>query len=279
VTGMVRKLVIADPLGALLPADAFAPPLSLSPGSKAFALVVYAFVLYNDFAGYTAIVRGVSRLFGIDLSPNFQRPFFAATFSEFWTRWHITLSNWLRDYIYMPVSRTLLRRNRGLRYVPNLVLPPMAAMLGSGVWHGGSANMMIWGGLHGAYLSSERVADVFGRRRAPGRPQGWRRGARIAMVFSLATASLAFFRMETDVALRFYIMMLSGLGTVTLPVQTLLFMVPSLWLDWMQSRHGDERTFANWPVLARTALMACALLLCFAMSRTAAGAPFIYQAF
>jgi hypothetical protein len=104
VTGMVRKLVIADPLGALLPADAFAPPLSLSPGSKAFALVVYAFVLYNDFAGYTAIVRGVSRLFGIDLSPNFQRPFFAATFSEFWTRWHITLSNWLRDYIYMPVE-------------------------------------------------------------------------------------------------------------------------------------------------------------------------------
>jgi D-alanyl-lipoteichoic acid acyltransferase DltB (MBOAT superfamily) len=278
-TGMVRKLVIADPLAALLPASAFASPLTLSPGAKAYALAVFGFVLYNDFAGYTAIVRGVSRLFGIELSPNFVRPFFAATFAEFWTRWHISLSNWLRDYIYMPVSRSLLRRNSSLRNVPNLVLPPMAAMLGSGVWHGGSANMMIWGGVHGAYLSAERVAGVWGRRRPPGRPQGWRRVLRIAMVFTLANASLAFFRMETGVALRFFITMFTGLGTESVPAQTLLLMAPSLWLDWMQSRYGDEHTFDHWPPFARSVLLACVLLLCFLMSRTSAGAPFIYQAF
>ncbi len=279
VTGMVRKLVIADPLRGLLPADAFAPPLTLSPGSKAFALVVFGFVLYNDFAGYTGIVRGLSRLFGIELSPNFMRPFYAATFSEFWTRWHITLSNWLRDYIYMPVSRALLRRNASLRNVPNLVLPPMAAMLGSGVWHGGTPNMMLWGGLHGGYLAAERVAGVWGPRRPPGRPQGWRRVARIAMVFSLTNASLAFFCMDADVALRFFIMMSTDIGSATLPAQILILIVPSLWLDWMQARHGDERTFSHWRPLARTLVLACALLLCFLMSRAAAGAPFIYQAF
>jgi alginate O-acetyltransferase complex protein AlgI len=69
--------------------------------------MIYAFALYNDFAGYTNIVRGVSGLFGIELSANFQTPYFSRNFTEFWKRWHITLSEWLRDYIYFPISRVL----------------------------------------------------------------------------------------------------------------------------------------------------------------------------
>src|SRR6185369_6319879 len=146
-----------DPLAALVPADAFVSPARLGSALLATALVAYAFVLYNDFAGYTSIVRGVSSLFGIELSVNFRQPFFARSFTEFWNRWHVTLSTWVRDYVYLPLSRALLRRRRSLRNVPNLIVPPMAAMIASGVWHGAGLGFVLWGALHGMYLVGERL--------------------------------------------------------------------------------------------------------------------------
>src|SRR5690606_16745294 len=104
------------------------------------------FALYNDFAGYTSIVRGVSRLFGIELSPNFAQPYFARSFAEFWHSWHITLSTWLRDYIYLPLSRSLLRRRRQRTHWINVTVPPLATMLVSGLWHGFSGHLLLWGG-------------------------------------------------------------------------------------------------------------------------------------
>jgi D-alanyl-lipoteichoic acid acyltransferase DltB (MBOAT superfamily) len=147
--GLTRKIVVADPLRSLLPAKAFTSPAELGSATLAAAIVGFAFALYNDFAGYTQIARGVSALFGIELSSNFARPFGAASFTEFWNRWHISLSHWLRDYIYLPLSRALLRRNPSLWNVPNLILPSMVTMLASGLWHGDGLHMLVWGGLHG----------------------------------------------------------------------------------------------------------------------------------
>jgi D-alanyl-lipoteichoic acid acyltransferase DltB (MBOAT superfamily) len=181
--GITRKVAIADPLRQLLPDAAFTTPHEVGAASLAIALIGFAIVLYNDFAGYTQIMRGVSLLFGIELSANFAQPFFATSFSDFWNRWHITLSHWLRDYIYLPLSRRMLRRDPRLWNVSNLVLPPLATMLASGLWHGGSWHMLIWGALHGSLLIVERVVTLL-RRPPP--------GARASRLASLGMAVFVF---------------------------------------------------------------------------------------
>src|SRR5262249_37872338 len=154
---------------AMLPERAFLTPGAVDGSTLAWAIVGYAFFLYNEFAGYTAIVRGTSGLFGIPLPANFARPFFARSFSDFWNRWHASLSHWLRDYVYLPTSRAILRRWGGVDSVPNLIVPPLLTMLVCGAWHGSAeramSGMLLWGALHGVYLVVERVLWLRGRRR------------------------------------------------------------------------------------------------------------------
>jgi hypothetical protein len=91
-------------------------------------------------------------LFGLPLARNFARPYFARNFTEFWQRWHISLSEWLRDYIFFPSTRALMKLVPNRQHLVNLVTPPMVTMLVSGLWHGVSWHMIVWGGLHGLYL-------------------------------------------------------------------------------------------------------------------------------
>lgn len=135
VTGLFRKLVIADVLSNLVPDDIFSETANYSSLLLILWLLAFSFSLYNDFAGYTNIVRGVSLLFGIPLSKNFDTPYFANGFTDFWNRWHISLSHWLRDYIYFPISRFIRTRYSNLRWI-TFVIPPMLTMLVSGLWHG-----------------------------------------------------------------------------------------------------------------------------------------------
>ncbi|MDO8971972.1 MAG: MBOAT family O-acyltransferase, partial [Saprospiraceae bacterium] len=99
VSGLFRKIFLADALFRMIPENAFITPLDHTGQNLVFWLLGYSFALYNDFAGYTAIARGVSLWFGIELCINFNLPYFSHNFTEFWTRWHISLSNWLRDYL------------------------------------------------------------------------------------------------------------------------------------------------------------------------------------
>jgi len=96
-------------------------------------------------------------VFGLELSPNFNLPYLARTASEFWNRWHITLSRWLRDYVYFPTSRALLRRDPRAGNIPNILIPPLITMLVSGLWHGTGLTFVLWGGMHGLYLVGERL--------------------------------------------------------------------------------------------------------------------------
>ncbi|MBN1566055.1 MAG: MBOAT family protein, partial [Anaerolineae bacterium] len=157
VIGVVRKAVIADTLFRTFPADLWNKPASFSAFQLIGFLIVYGFALYNDFAGYTSVARGVSGLFGIELSRNFNLPYTARNLSEFWNRWHITLSNWLRDYVYYPASRALLRRNPSRTNMANAIFPPLLTMFVSGLWHGPGWTMVLWGMLHGVYLVGERL--------------------------------------------------------------------------------------------------------------------------
>jgi D-alanyl-lipoteichoic acid acyltransferase DltB (MBOAT superfamily) len=149
--GLFRKIVIADPLFNMIPANAFVQPLQYQGQHLVFWLLAYSFALYNDFAGYTNIIRGVSLWFGIELTNNFNLPYLAHNFTEFWNRWHISLSQWLRDYIFFPTARSLMKRFSPRTHWINIVLPPMITMLGSGAWHGLAWNLLLWGGLHGIY--------------------------------------------------------------------------------------------------------------------------------
>ena len=277
--GLTRKLVCADPLAALLPAAAFTAPATLDSLSLATALVGYAFVLYNDFAGYTSLARGVSCLFGIELSRNFAQPFVAHSFTELWNRWHITFSHWLRDYVYLPLSRHLLRRNLSRRNKANLFLPPIVTMLVCGLWHGASAHMLLWGGMHGAYLVLERI----GLLRWPPVPGAvlplWRRAGGIVLVFGLSCWALVALRLPVAQALLFWRQLATGpIGSLP-EARLLLYMLPSLWLDWMQIRQGEDTVFMPWPRLARAAMLATAVLLWFALYGAVAPTAFVYQGF
>lgn len=277
--GVTRKLVIADPLAALVPAAAFASPARQGSALLAVALVAYAFVLYNDFAGYSSIVRGVSSLFGIELSVNFRQPFFARSFTEFWNRWHITLSTWVRDYVYLPLSRALLRRRPSVRNVPNLIVPPMAAMLASGVWHGAGLGFVLWGALHGMYLVGERLLTL-SRPATPVQTRpAWRQVGAASIVFVLGMLAFVAFRMDVATALAFWRRLFQGVAGAWPDARMLPIVVTSLAIDWVQYRNDDEAAFLRWPRPYRVALAAAAVVLCLVMADRRMTAPFIYQGF
>ncbi len=120
------------------------------------ATVLFAFQIYGDFAGYSLIAIGTSKLFGFDLMTNFRRPYFSASVSEFWTRWHISLSTWFRDYLYIPLGGNRVAKPRWLF---NLFI----TFLISGLWHGANWTFVVWGALNGFYLILEVL--VFKKRR------------------------------------------------------------------------------------------------------------------
>jgi alginate O-acetyltransferase complex protein AlgI len=148
VEGLIKKRLIADPCGII--ADrVFAFPDGAGGATAWLAAVAYTLQIYGDFAGYTDMGRGIGRMLGLELPLNFAAPYTAGSISEFWRRWHISLSSWLRDYVYIPLGGN--RRGR-IRADANL----MATMLIGGLWHGAGWTFVLWGAYHGALLALER---------------------------------------------------------------------------------------------------------------------------
>jgi len=144
--GLFKKIVIADLLATLAVDKVFADPSSFSSWDLLFALYGYAFQIYNDFSGYTDIATGLAKMLGFDLPINFNRPYLSQNVREFWTRWHISLSTWLRDYLYISLG--------GNRVSPMRVrLNLMLTMLLGGLWHGAALHFICWGAYHGVLLT------------------------------------------------------------------------------------------------------------------------------
>ena len=280
--GLVRKLIIADNLTTSFLPDVFEIPAKYTPPELVFWLVIYAFALYNDFAGYTDIVRGISGFFGIDLSPNFRAPYFSRNFNEFWKRWHITLSEWLRDYIYYPISRALSRSNSSYRSLTNLVVPPLITMLISGIWHGFSLNMILWGGLHGLYLTVERIPSLWRPIVLSQHQPLWRQCLGIVVVFSLVTLAWVPFRWELPAALQLWEALLNWSGAA-IRYRRMLLVLPlllgSLVLDFIQYHNEDEFIFLKWSPLTKATCMVIVLFCIFVLTAGNFEQPFIYQAF
>ncbi len=187
--GVIKKLVIANHLAVAVD-RAFAGDFT-STGAAALAAVTYAFFIYADFSGYTDIARGFAACLGFDLAINFRTPYAAHSPSEFWQRWHMSLSSWLRDYVFLPLGGAF--RSRGRAYL-NLVI----TMLVAGLWHGASWMFVLWGLYFGLLLVGHRVLQPSLKRlrrrlRLRGR---LRHATEIALTFSLVCVGWLIFRAD-----------------------------------------------------------------------------------
>jgi D-alanyl-lipoteichoic acid acyltransferase DltB (MBOAT superfamily) len=161
-----------------------------SPSSVVAAIFGFGLQIYFDFNGYTQMARGVSRVLGIELTTNFRSPYLASSFRDFWTRWHISLSQWLRDYVYIPLGGN--RAGTFMRY-RNLML----TMLIGGLWHGAGWNFVIWGGLQGTYLVVNTVFDHSRLGRSTVIPHLVRATAGWAITFIGVMYAWLYFRIRT----------------------------------------------------------------------------------
>ena len=276
--GLVRKVVIADHLSMLRPTDIFTAPENYTSLERFVWLFVFAFILYNDFAGYTSIVRGISNMLGIQLAANFRQPFLARSFSDFWTRWHITLSEWLRDYIFYPARRWLMSLPRGGWMA--VILPPLLTMLVSGFWHGASLALLGWGFLHGSYLVMEQLLQRFNVLPKAGlRAQLYS----IAVFLLVTLAWIPFKTPSLRSAARYLVGLLppysASFQALILP-DILLLTILSLWLDWQEQHHQDSAFPRRWPAAAQSWCVAIAFILLFFFASIGTDlSRFVYQFF
>jgi alginate O-acetyltransferase complex protein AlgI len=169
--GLTKKMLIADRM-ATITDPVFADPDLYSPASVWCAVLAYGLRIYCDFSGYSDMAIGTARMIGFDLPENFNMPYAARSMAEFWKRWHISLSSWFRDYVFLPLayasSRTFGRFHLSAwgETMMAYATGTLVTMLLIGLWHGASWNFVLWGGLHGAALAVQKVWEhVRGRRR------------------------------------------------------------------------------------------------------------------
>jgi alginate O-acetyltransferase complex protein AlgI len=150
--GLFKKMAIADRM-AMISDPVFVSPTSYGSSAVWMATLAYALQIYCDFSGYTDMALGCAHLLGYKLAPNFDRPYLAANISEFWRRWHISLSTWLRDYLFIPLGGS---RGSDWRTARNLLI----TMTLGGLWHGANWTFVAWGAVHGLLLAGHRVVRV-----------------------------------------------------------------------------------------------------------------------
>jgi len=195
--GFAKKLLVADPLGVLVQ-SVYHHPQRYTGGHNGLILgvasIAFAVQIYCDFSGYTDIVRGSARLFGIELLRNFDRPYFARSVKEFWRRWHMSLMEWLKRYVYIPLGGSRVPTWR--RYANIL-----AVFLLSGIWHGAGLTFVAWGVLNGAYQvlgdATAPLRDGLVRILGVDRETTLYRAFQTALTFVLVTMAWVFFRAES----------------------------------------------------------------------------------
>jgi alginate O-acetyltransferase complex protein AlgI len=197
--GLAKKVLLANPCGKV--ADTCFEAGSLLPFDAWLGAVAYAFQIYFDFSGYSDMAIGLGLMMGFVFPKNFDSPYKSRSITEFWNRWHISLSTWLRDYLYVPLGGN---RHGERRTYANL----MITMLLGGLWHGASWNFLVWGGLHGGWLALERAR---GRRSLFA---AWPPALQTATTFAVVLVSWVFFRAaDLGDALR-YLGAMAGLAPV-----------------------------------------------------------------
>lgn len=274
--GYFEKLVVADNLAPYVSAGLDAPDLVM--GLSVFlASVLYAVQLYADFAGYSHIAIGCMQLLGFDVPENFRAPYFSTSVKEFWNRWHISLSSWLRDYVYIPLGGS---RCSTARCCVNLLI----TFLVSGLWHGAGLTYLVWGGLHGLCQAAENHLP-------PRRPGKLRHALRVAGTFCILAGAFVIFRASSlaNAAELFKGILCNGghavfsnfweLGLTSLQEEILLYAGIAILLavDAAHERGVSLRTkIAALPTPARWAAYEVCIFVFLFMGRFLGGGSFLY---
>ncbi len=250
-TGLTKKIAIGDMLHLNLVGRVFDNPERFSSLEVLVAVYAYAIKIYADFSGYTDVALGSAMLFGYRLPENFDAPYIARNLQDFWRRWHISLSSWLRDYLYIPLGGS---RQGGWKTYRNL----MITMLLGGLWHGASWNFVIWGALHGGALAVNRAYQ----RRFPSTGEPSRLSIAVSIFFTFQFVCLAwiFFRAPTFAHAIATITRIAHLswGTVNLPLKVVLVLLlgfalhftPKAFEEKLRARFVASPFFVQGAVLA-----------------------------
>ena len=274
-TGLFKKVVIANYLAGSIVDDVFGAPTEHSSLEILIAVYAYAVQIYADFSGYTDIAIGLALLLGYAFPQNFDSPYAATSLQDFWRRWHMTLSRWLRDYLYIPLGGS---RGRRIFTYRNLML----TMLIGGLWHGAAWTFVVWGAIHGVGLALERWW-----RERPGYvarpPTTWSTWRNRIVTFNVVCLAWIFFRAESfDVAWQMITGLFTGWGEPS-PLVTsgvLLAIAVGIGSQYLPARWPRlvMRRFGQLPVAGQAVVLALALMLVNAMGPEGV-APFIYFQF
>ena len=273
VWGLFKKVCLADTC-ARFADPVFAAPAAYDGWSLWVATYAFTLQIYFDFSAYSEIARGSARLFGVDLMRNFDQPYLARNIAEFWRRWHISLSTWFRDYVYLPLGGS---RGGRLLTLRNLVI----TMFLSGLWHGAAWNFVLWGLFHGLLLllhallrdtaAARSLDHALGRLAAP---------AAMLLTFHLVVLGWVLFRVEATADV---VTVLGGMtgafATAPEPAQLRFFALVALVLaaSWAERRHGLLARVAREPGVA--AVFYGVLLALVALLSRSGGPAFIYFQF
>ena len=254
--GLFKKIVIADNC-AQYANEIFANYDSMSSATLVLGAVYFAFQVYGDFSGYSDIAIGTARLFNFKLMTNFRYPYFSRNIAEFWRRWHISLSTWFRDYVYISLGG-----NRGtkLRKVVNIII----VFVISGLWHGASWNFIFWGLLCSIFYL---ISEYFGNKKYTTSPEkvhllpSVKAFLQMSLVFGSFAFGLIFFRLQ-DVSDAFlYLQRITEfsvhqgmLGIYRYPFEIFPLILVLLWWEWY-NRHKEFPLFSSNPEFLRTALV------------------------
>lgn len=279
-TGLFRKVVIADGVAPLVD-EIFSDPASASPATLALGAALFALQIYGDFAGYSDIARGTARLMGFELMVNFRQPYLSQNVTEFWGRWHISLSSWLRDYLYIPLGGN----RKGL---PRTYVNLFATMLLGGLWHGAQWTFVIWGALHGAYLAVHKYLLALAHRKPDRAPRWtWLSLPKILATFALVCLAWIFFRADSLASAAAYV---SGLvdfaSAARAPLASALpyaakfafYAALALALDIPNFCRDEQTAPLRLPTVPRAIVMA-AMILLLILLRPLNDTPFIYFQF
>ncbi len=269
------KLCLADRLGIYV--DSVYNNIAQHNGTTLFiASVLYTIQIYADFAGYSLIAIGCGKLFGINLPTNFVRPYFAKTITDFWRRWHISLTTWFRDYIYFPLGGNRVGK---LRWMLNT----MIVFVVSGVWHGAAYTFLIWGAMHGVCMIVERLAYGDKIKQIPAKIT-FVNLFRILVTFGIVSFAWIFFRASSiDDAITIVTKIFTNIGKPFLNVTTLAYGLTFAFVVFIKDLFDEylpERLllFNNKSVVIRWAsyLMVIVMVLLFGVLD---GGSFIYFQF
>lgn len=275
--GLFKKVAVADSCGIVVD-DVFGDPGAYSPLSLALGTVFFALQIYGDFSGYSDIAIGTARLFGFRLSRNFAYPYFARDIAEFWRRWHISLTTWFRDYVYIPLGGSRGGRARALRNVT-------VVFLVSALWHGASWTFVVWGALHALYFvplflgkrHRRHTGVVAPDRRLPSAGEA----AAMAGTFALTCVGWIFFRATSiSGAVEYLTRMVTADSWVTplrFGTDAALLGIGMLAWEWRQRRHEHALEVETMPRAMRRALYL--LLITLIVEYASAPRDFIYFQF